>query len=136
MRFFKILTIIFGSALFQNVAFSQQMLSNEISVAPMVTVSVTKGKTSVKEGEQVVLKVKGNDEFSAMQWQVSLDGVNWQDIPKATGNNFETLPITQMHYFRVVCRPLDATTNDIVSISNIQTITMEDNVASKKVKSN
>lgn len=132
MRFLKILTIILGSALFQNVATAQSLSSNEISVAPMVTVSVAQGKSSVREGEQVTLKVKGNDEFSAMQWQVSLDGINWQDIPKATGNNFETLPITQLHYFRVVCRPLDATTNDIVSISNVQTISMEDNVASRK----
>lgn len=136
MRFLKTLTIILGSALFQNAVSAQTISSNEISVAPMVTVSVVEGKTSVKEGEQVVLKVKGNDELSVMQWQVSLDGVNWQDIPKATGNNFETQPIKQMHYFRVMCRPIEATNEDIVTISNIQAITMEDNVASKKGKSN
>ncbi len=131
-RFFKILTIILGSALFQNEASAQLLSANEITIAPMINVSVVGGKSSVREGEQVLLKVKGNDEFSAMQWQVSLDGIHWQDIPKATGNNFETLPITQMHYFRVVCRPLDATEKDVATISNVQIIAMQDNVASRK----
>ena len=132
MRFLKTLTIILSVAFIQNAASAQTLSSNEISVAPMLTVSVAEGKSSVKEGDHVVMKVKGNDEFSAMQWQASLDGINWQDIPKATGINYEMLPITQMHYFRVVCRPLDATTNDVVTISNVQIISMQDNVASRK----
>lgn len=131
-RFFKILTIILGSALFQNEASAQLVSENEITIAPMINVSVVGSKSSVREGEQVLLKVKGNDEFSAMQWQVSLDGIHWQDIPKATGNNFETLPITQRQSFRVVCRPLDATANDVATISNVQVIGLEDNVALRK----
>ena len=132
MRFLRTLTIIIGSALFQNVASAQLMNSNEISIAPMVTVTIAEGKASVREGEHVVLKVKGNDEFSTLQWQSSLDGIVWQDIPKATGNNFETQAITQMHYFRVLCRPIEATASDVVTISNVQIIAMEDNVASRK----
>lgn len=131
-HFFKILTIILGSALFQHEALAQLVSANEITIAPMLHVSVAGGKSSVREGEQVLLKVKGNDEFSAMQWQVSLDGIHWQDIPKATGNNFETLPITQRQFFRVVCRPLDATEKDVATISNVQVVGLEDNVASRK----
>lgn len=132
MRFLKTLTIILTTAFVQNVAQAQPMSSDEISVAPMVAVSVAGGKSSVKEGEHVVLKVKGNDEFSAMQWQASLDGINWTDIAKATGINYETTAITQMQFFRVICRPLDATANDVATISNVQIISLQDNVASRK----
>ncbi len=97
-------------------------------------IRVATGKTTVQPGEQVILKLSGiNEEVIAPQWQVSTDGVNWNDVPKANGNNFETTPLTQSKFFRVVTRPNDGYLA-LEESSNVQNITVGDNVASSKKK--
>ena len=116
-------------------ASAQIISSNEITVAPLVTVTVTQGKSSVKSGERIVLKANGLDELSAIQWQVSLDGKAWEDIAKANGNNYETEPLTAMCFYRVVTKPLENPASiNVETISNVQAVTLLDNVASTKKK--
>lgn len=99
-------------------------------------IRVATGKTTVQPGEQVILKLNSNsinEEMTAPQWQVSTDGVNWYDVPRANGNNFETAPLTQSQFFRVVTRPNDGYLA-LEETSNVQNITVGDNVASSKKK--
>jgi hypothetical protein len=112
---------------------AQTISSNEIVIAPMLSVAVAQGKTAVKTGESVTLKAQGNDQMSSLQWQVSVDGKNWQDVPKANGANFETASLTQTQFFRVLSRPLDVDPQNMVeTISSVQMIALEENVASTK----
>ena len=102
----------------------------------MVSISVENNISTVKEGERLILKAKGGDEFSIIQWQVSADNKTWQNIPKANGNIFETLPIVSNSYFRALVSPIDATADNIKveTASNVQLISLESNVASTKKK--
>jgi hypothetical protein len=112
---------------------AQTISSNEIVIAPMLSVAVAQGKTAVKSGESVTLKAQGNDQMSSLQWQVSVDGKNWQDVPKANGTNLETASLTQTQFFRVLSRPLDVDPKNMVeTISSVQMIALEENVASTK----
>ncbi len=112
---------------------AQSVASDEIIIAPMLSVSILEGGSSIRSGEKVVLKTNGGDAFSTLQWQMSLDNKVWQNIPKANGNNFETATLTQTHFFRVLCRPIDGITeNQVETVSNVQTILLEENVASTK----
>ncbi len=97
-------------------------------------IRVSNGKTTVQPGEQIILKVKGiNEEIASPQWQVSTDGINWADVPRANGNNFETSPLTQSKFFRVVTRANEGYLA-VEEPSNVQFITVGDNVASFKSK--
>jgi hypothetical protein len=112
---------------------AQTISSNEIVIAPMLSVAVAQGKTAVRSGESVILKAQGNDDMSSLQWQVSIDGKNWQDVPKANGTNLETPALTQTQFYRVLARPLDVDPKNIVeTISSVQMIALEENVASTK----
>ena len=112
---------------------AQNVTSNEIVIAPMLSVVVSSGKTAVKAGENVTLKAVGNDEMSSLQWQASSDSKVWTDIPKANGINLETAGLTQTHFYRVICRPLDVDPQSKVeTISSVQMIALEENVASVK----
>ena len=92
------------------------------------------GKSTVRSGEQVILKAKGfNEEITTLQWQVSTDGVTWQNMAKANGENFETAPLTEAQFFRVVTIPNDGYLA-LEDVSNVQIITLGDNVASSKKK--
>ena len=114
---------------------AQVTSSNEIIIAPMVSISVENNISTVKEGEHLILKAKGGDEFSILQWQVSADNKTWQNIPKANGNIYETLPIESNSFFRVAVSPIDAANNlKVETLSNVQTISLESNVASTKKK--
>ncbi|NJN33253.1 MAG: hypothetical protein HC817_02365 [Saprospiraceae bacterium] len=112
---------------------AQSVASDEIIIAPILHINILEGSSNIKSGEKVVLKTNGGDAFSTLQWQLSLDGKVWQNVPKANGNNFETAALTQTHFFRVVCRPIDGIfENQVETVSNVQPIVLEENVASTK----
>lgn len=119
---------------------AQLYSSNEIIIAPSVFIAVEGNSTTVKEGEHLVFfveipsgKAKGSDNFATLQWQASTDNKNWQNIPKANGNIYETLPLTHIQYFRVIAVPIDTGNSiKIETISNVQMIGIESNVASSK----
>jgi hypothetical protein len=116
-------------------SFAQVFSSDEIVIAPSLSIDVEGKVSTVKEGERIVLKAKGNDNQSLAQWQVSTDNKTWYDIPKANGNNFESMPLTHNSYFRMVSRPLDGeNTVNVEVTSNVQFISLESNVASSKRK--
>lgn len=99
-----------------------------------LSIKTQDGISTVKAGEQVILKAKGfNEEVISLQWQVSMDGVNWQNMPKANGENFETAPLNESQFFRVVTLPNDGYLA-VEEVSNVQIITLGDNVASSKNK--
>jgi hypothetical protein len=128
LAFFLLITTSFSTQIK-----AQTIASNEIVIAPMLSVAVAQGKTAVKSGESVTLKAQGNDQMSSLQWQVSVDGKNWQDVPKANGTNLETAGLTQTQFFRVLSRPLDVDPQNMVeTISGVQMISLEENVASTK----
>ena len=112
---------------------AQIFSSNEIIIAPSVSVVVEGNRTTVKEGGRLVLKAKGGDNFSTLQWQRSTDNRSWQNIPKANGNIYETMPLTHIQYFRVLARPVsDGNDIKVETLSNVQMIGIESNVASSK----
>jgi hypothetical protein len=114
-------------------SFAQVFSTDEIVIAPSVSVEVEGKVSTVKEGERIVLKAKGNDNQSLAQWQVSTDNKTWYDIPKANGNIFESMPLTHNSYFRMVSKPIDAENTVKVEVfSNVQFISLESNVASSK----
>lgn len=99
-----------------------------------LSVQINGGKSTVKPGEQVILTASGfNEETSFLQWQSSADGINWQDIAKANGGNFETMPVTETQYIRVVSRQNESYLA-VEEVSKPQIITLTDNVASSKKK--
>jgi hypothetical protein len=119
---------------YTQIGFSQMFSSDEIVIAPSVSIDIEGKKSTIREGERLTLKAKGGDDQSLLQWQVSMDNKNWQDIPKATGNIFETTSLTHNSYFRLVSRPIDTAANitKVETSSNVQLITLESNVASTK----
>lgn len=112
-----------------------QASAQKLAVAgAKLSIKIQGGKSTVKAGDQVILKAKGyNEEVSTLQWQVSTDGVTWQNMPKANGENFETSPLTESQFFRVVTIPNDGYLA-LEEVSNTQIITLGDNVASSKKK--
>ena len=78
-----------------------QASAQKLAVAgAKLSIKIQGGKSTVKAGDQVILKAKGyNEEVSILQWQVSTDGVTWQNMPKANGENFETSPLTESQFF-------------------------------------
>ena len=134
MQSFKKITLFcaFLCAVSQS-SIAQVFASDEIVIAPSVSVEVEGKISTVKEGERIVLKAKGNDNQSIAQWQVSTDNKTWYDIPKANGNIFESMPLTHNSYFRMVSKPIDsANTVNVEVTSNVQFISLESNVASSK----
>lgn len=124
---------IFTICLFASFTF-QLSAQKATALKTNLNIEINDGKSTVKPGEQVVLTATGlNEETSYLQWQSSKDGVNWQDITKANGNNFETLPITETQYVRVVSRPNEGYLA-VEEASKSQVITLTDNVASSKKK--
>ena len=119
---------------YAQIGFSQIFAADEIIIAPSLSIGVEGRKSTAKEGERLVLKAKGGDDQSIMQWQVSTDNKNWQNIAKANGNIYETFPLTHNCYFRIVSSPIDIAANTIKveTTSNIQMIGIESNVASSK----
>jgi hypothetical protein len=136
MQFFKKITLFCAFlCAFSQSSFAQVFSSDEIVIAPSLSIDVEGKVSTVKEGERIVLKAKGNDNLSLAQWQVSTDNKTWYDIPKANGNIFESMPLTHNSYFRMVSRPLDAENTVKVEVtSNVQFISLESNVASSKRK--
>jgi hypothetical protein len=136
MYFLKKITLVCVILLvFTQLSSAQVFSTEEIAIAASVSIDVEGRVSTVKEGERLVLKAKGGDDQSIMQWQVSTDNKNWQDIPKANGNIFETTPLSHNSYFRTISRPIDkANTVKVEVISNVQFITLESNVASTKKK--
>jgi hypothetical protein len=136
MMSFKKMTLLYVIAFFfTQIGFAQVFSADEIVIAPSVSIDVEGRISTVKEGERLTLKAKGGDDQSIIQWQVSIDNKNWQDIPKANGNIFETMPLTHNSYFRIVSRPIDiAHAVKVETCSNIQMIAIESNVASSKKK--
>jgi hypothetical protein len=113
---------------------SLQVSAQKSSVKNTLSVKIDGGKSTVRAGQQVILKAIGfNEETAYLQWQVSTDGVAWQDIAKANGSNFETAPITESQFIRVVSRPNEGYLA-IDDVSNAQIITLSENVASSKKK--
>ncbi len=99
-----------------------------------LSIKIQGGKSTVKAGDQVILKAKGfNDEVASLQWQVSTDGVNWQNMPQANGENFETAPLTESQFYRLVTLPNEGYLA-LQEVSNVQIITLGENVASSKKK--
>ena len=99
---------------------------------PSLSIKIKGDRTVVQPGEYAILTAKGNnDEIYSLQWQVSTDGIKWKDIPKATGTYFETASLTETQFFRIIGRANEGYLA-IDDISNIQAITMGDNVASAK----
>jgi hypothetical protein len=86
-------------------------------------------KTKINAGEQVVLSAQGVDETSSYQWQVSTDGTNWQDIPKANGYNYETANLDKTQFYRVITRPNEGYLS-VETVSKPYAINFEENVAS------
>ena len=136
MNFFKKGALLFAIFLaFTQLSLAQVFSSDEIAIAPSVSIDVEGRVSTIKEGERIVLKAKGGDDQSIVQWQVSTDNKNWQDIPKANGNIFETTPLTHNSYFRIVSRPIDTAMANTIKVeltSNVQFIALESNVASSK----
>jgi hypothetical protein len=113
---------------------SLQVSAQKSSSKNTLSVKIDGGKSTVRAGQQVILKAIGfNEETAYLQWQVSTDGVAWQDIAKANGSNFETAPITESQFIRVVSRPNEGYLA-IDDVSNAQIITLSENVASSKKK--
>ena len=112
-----------------------QASAQKLAVAgAKLSIKVQGGKSTVRSGDQVILKAKGfNDEVASLQWQVSTDGVNWQNMPKANGENFETAPLIESQFFRVVTLANEGYLA-LEEASNTQVITLGDNVASSKKK--
>ena len=112
-----------------------QASAQKLAVAgTKLSIKIQGGKSTVRSGDQIILKAKGfNEEISTLQWQVSTDGVTWQNMPKANGENFETAPLTEVQFFRVVTIPNDGYLA-LEDVSNVQIITLSDNVASSKKK--
>ena len=112
-----------------------QASAQKLAVAgTKLSIKIQGGKSTVRSGDQIILKAKGfNEEISTLQWQVSTDGVNWQNMAKANGENFETAPLTEAQFFRVVTIPNDGYLA-LEDVSNVQIITLSDNVASSKKK--
>ncbi len=112
-----------------------QASAQKLAVAgTKLSIKIQGGKSTVRSGEQVILKAKGfNEEISTLQWQVSIDGVTWQNIAKANGENFETTPLTEAQFFRIFTIPNDGYLA-LEDLSNVQIITLGDNVASSKKK--
>jgi hypothetical protein len=101
-------------------------------VASTVSVSVKGDKTNVAAGEQVTLSAKGfNEEVYTLQWQVSADGAKWKDIPKANGEYYETASLKETQFYRVVGRANEGYLA-IEDVSNVQAVTIGDNVATTK----
>ena len=116
-------------------AFHLQASAQKLAVAgAKLSIKIQGGKSTVRSGDQVILKAKGfNDEVASLQWQVSTDGVAWQNMPKANGENFETAPLTESQFFRVVTLANEGYLA-LEDVSNVQIITLGDNVASSKKK--
>jgi hypothetical protein len=113
---------------------SLQVSAQKSSVKNTLSVKIDGGKSTVRAGQQVILKATGyNEETAFLQWQASTDGVAWQDIAKANGSNFETAPVTESQFIRVVSRPNEGYLA-IDDVSNSQIITLSENVASSKKK--
>ncbi len=113
---------------------SLQVSAQKSSVKNTLSVKIDGGKSTVRAGQQVILKAIGyNEETTYLQWQASTDGVAWQDIAKANGSNFETAPVTESQFIRVVSRPNEGYLA-IDDASNAQVITLSENVASSKKK--
>ena len=113
---------------------SLQVSAQKSSVKNTLSVKIDGGKSTVRAGQQVILKAIGyNEETTYLQWQSSTDGVAWQDIAKANGSNFETAPVTESQFIRVVSRPNEGYLA-IDDVSNAQIITLSENVASSKKK--
>lgn len=113
---------------------SIQVSAQKSSVKNTLSVKIDGGKSTVRAGQQVILKAIGyNEETTYLQWQASTDGVAWQDIAKANGSNFETAPVTESQFIRVVSRPNEGYLA-IDDVSNSQIITLSENVASSKKK--
>lgn len=112
-----------------------QASAQKLAVAgTKLSIKVQGGKSTVRSGEQVILKAKGfNEEITTLQWQVSTDGVTWQNMSKANGENFESAPLNESQFFRVVTIPNDGYLA-LEEVSNVQVITLGDNVASSKKK--
>jgi hypothetical protein len=136
MYFLKKITLVCVILLaFTQLSSAQVFSTEEVAIAASVSIDVEGRVSTVKEGERLVLKAKGGDDQSILQWQVSTDNKNWQDIPKANGNMFETTPLSHNSYFRTISRPIDtANTVKVEVISNVQFITLDSNVASTKKK--
>ncbi len=132
----KVLTsTVFLSVISLHTNNAQTISSDIIVIAPSISIEVAGGNKSVKEGDILTLKAKGGDDRSAYQWQVSSDNKTWISVPKATGNVFETMPIVQGTYFRVVCKPIDPTADALVeTVSNTEEVTLGTAVASTKKK--
>jgi hypothetical protein len=123
------------SVCFLQLTTAQSISSDIIVIAPSIAIEVSGGNKTVKEGDILTLKAKGGDDNSTYQWQVSTDNKTWSNVPKATGNVFETMPIVQGTYFRVVCKPIDPTADAFVeTISNTEEVTLGTAVASTKKK--
>ncbi len=113
---------------------SLQVSAQKSSVKNTLSVKIDGGKSTVRAGQQVILKAIGyNEETTYLQWQASTDGVAWQDIAKANGSNFETALVTESQFIRVVSRPNEGYLA-IDDVSNAQIITLSENVASSKKK--
>ena len=113
---------------------SLQVSAQKSSVKNTLSVKIDGGKSTVRAGQQVILKAIGyNEETTYLQWQASTDGVAWQDIAKANCSNFETAPVTESQFIRVVSRPNEGYLA-IDDVSNAQIITLSENVASSKKK--
>jgi hypothetical protein len=117
-------------------AFSTISFGQTANINADLNINVAGGKTNFKANEQVIMKVTGFDEEKAtLQWQVSADEKTWQDIPRATGDIFETYPVTQNQYFRVVTRPVDGYLS-MEQPSKAKAITLDENVALRPAKRN
>lgn len=135
MKLQQVISLFFLSFCFLSNTFSQSISSDIIVIAPSISIEVLGGNKTIKEGEILTLKAKGGDEKSAYQWQTSTDNKTWVNIPKATGEVFETMPIVRGTYFRVVCKPIDPTADTFVeTISNTEEVTLGTSVASNKKK--
>jgi hypothetical protein len=112
-------------------AFSTISIAQTSKVDANLSINIAGNKTSFKANEQVIMKVSGFDEEkTTVQWQVSIDEKNWQDIPHATGNIFETYPVTKNQSYRVITRPSEGYLS-IEQPSKAKSIALEENVAMK-----
>lgn len=124
-------TVIIICTGFSTISAQQRTPIKKTIISSHILVKTQNGKTSIKSGEQVVLIAKGEDETEMLQWQVSLDGVQWKDIPQANGNNFETAALSQTHFFRTATRPNEGYLA-VETFSNVAMISIDENVASTK----
>jgi hypothetical protein len=117
-------------------AFSTISFAQTANINADLNINVAGGKTNFKANEQVIMKVSGFDEEkTTVQWQVSTDEKTWQDIPRATGDIFETYPVTKNQYYRVVTRPIEGYLSMEVP-SKTKAISLDENVATRPAKRN